>query len=152
MSEKKSFRMYPPMYLGLSILLMCALHHFVPVKQLVDWPGRYWGLVPMVVGLLIGLTARIMFARIGTTIKPFQESSKLVTSGPFRFSRNPIYLSMTMLLVGIGMLLGSVTPFLVIPVFFLIIDKRFIPVEEAMLAQTFGAEFDAYRGRVRRWL
>jgi protein-S-isoprenylcysteine O-methyltransferase Ste14 len=144
--------MYPPMYLGLSILLMYGFHRFAPVKQLIGWPARYAGLVPIVFGLWIGLTARIMFARIGTTIKPFQESSKLATDGPFRFSRNPIYLSMTMLLVGFALLLGSLTPFLVIPAFFLVIDKRFVPVEEAMLAQTFGAEFDAYRSRVRRWL
>jgi protein-S-isoprenylcysteine O-methyltransferase Ste14 len=152
MSEKKAFRMYPPMYLGLSILLMVGLHRFAPVMQLIDWPLRYVGGAIIIVSLLVGLTARIMFARAGTAIKPFEESKKLIVVGPYRFTRNPIYLSMTALLVGTAVLLGSLTPFLVVPAFFFIIKRDFVPVEEAMLAKTFGAEFDAYRARVRRWL
>lgn len=152
MSEKKGFRMYPPMYLGLAILLMVGLHRFLPVRQLIDWPLRYVGVAIMALGLLVGLTARIMFARAGTAIKPFEESTKLIIVGPYRFTRNPIYLSMVTLLVGTAVLLGSLTPFLVVPAFFFIIKRDFVPVEEAMLATTFGAEYDAYRSRVRRWL
>ena len=152
MGENGRPRMYPPMYVGLSVLLMLGLHHFLPGRQIIDWPSRYWGLVPVVLGLWVVLSVRIMFIRAGTTIKPFQESSKLVVNGPFRFSRNPIYLGMTVALFGFAMVLGSLTPFLVPPMFFLVINRYFVPVEEAMLAAAFGSQFDEYRGRVRRWL
>lgn len=145
-------RIYPPIYLALASLLMIGLHKLAPGKQLVDWPQRYWGIVPMGIGVWIAILVNVMFRRAGTTIKPFQESSALVVSGPFRFSRNPIYLGMAAFLVGLGMLLGSLTPFLVVPAFVLLIDRRFIRAEEAMLARTFGAQYDAYRTRIRRWL
>jgi protein-S-isoprenylcysteine O-methyltransferase Ste14 len=147
----KPRRMYPPLYLGIAILVMLGLHSLAPMRQLIDWPHRYWGLLPMVVGICLGISVNAMFRRVGTTIKPFEESSNLVVGGPFRFSRNPVYLGMAFLLVGLGVLLGSLTPLLVIPAFVLIIDRRFIRAEETMLARTFGAQYDVYRARVRRW-
>ncbi len=152
MSEKKPFRMYPPMYLGLSLLVMYALHRWLPGRQIVDWPLRYVGFFVMAVCLVVVLGTRVMFTRAGTPIRPYEESKKLVVSGPFRFTRNPIYLSMTTFLVGAAIALGSLTPFFVVPLFFFIISRDFVPMEEAMLAKTFGAEYDAYRARVRRWL
>jgi protein-S-isoprenylcysteine O-methyltransferase Ste14 len=79
-------------------------------------------------------------------------SSALVVDGPFRFTRNPVYLGMVLFLFGVGVLLGSLTPFLVIPLFALVIDRRFVRVEEAMLTKAFGPSYSAYQSRVRRWL
>jgi protein-S-isoprenylcysteine O-methyltransferase Ste14 len=145
-------RIYPPIFLLLASLLMIGLHKVAPGRQLVDGPERYWGIVPMGVGVWIAILVNAMFRRAGTTIKPFQESSALVTSGPFRFSRNPIYLGMVVFLAGLGMLLGSLTPLLIVPAFVLLIDRRFIRAEEIMLARTFSADYDQYRQRVRRWM
>jgi protein-S-isoprenylcysteine O-methyltransferase Ste14 len=93
-----------------------------------------------------------LFNRAGTTIRPFERSSALVVSGPYRLSRNPIYLGMATMLAGVGVLAGSLTPFLVVPAFMGLIEMRFIRKEEAMLQEAFGAEYAAYRARVRRWI
>ena len=131
---------------------MVGLHRIAPVKAIIPDAIRYFGAIPLVIGVWIGLWVNQMFRRAGTTIKPFQESSKLVLEGPFRVTRNPIYLGMTLALTGVAILLGSLVPFLVVPFFAFLIDRRFIRAEEAMLARTFGAEFDDYSRRVRRWL
>ena len=96
--------------------------------------------------------ARMLFVKAGTTVKPFQESSELVMMGPFNLTRNPMYLSMTVFLLGLAILLGSLTPFFIIPFFVWIITKRFIRVEERMLEQRFGESYRAYKARVRRWI
>ena len=96
--------------------------------------------------------ARMLFIKAGTTVKPYHESSELVTMGPFNLTRNPMYLSMTVFLLGLAILLGSLTPFFVIPVFIWIITTRFIRVEERMLEQRFGDSYRAYKTRVRRWI
>lgn len=75
----------------------------------------------------------------------------LVGTGPFRLSRNPMYLGMASALTGLGILLGSVLPFLVLPAFMLVIQRMFIVHEEAQLAERFGAEFEDNSRRVRRW-
>jgi protein-S-isoprenylcysteine O-methyltransferase Ste14 len=76
----------------------------------------------------------------------------LVTHGVFAFSRNPMYLSMMLGLLGVFVALGSLTPLAAVPVFFLIIRRRFIAVEERMLEEAFGDDYRAYKSRVRRWL
>lgn len=85
-------------------------------------------------------------------MKPFEESSALVTHGVFRISRNPMYLGMTLMLLGIALFLGSVTPFLVVIALPVIFDRVFISPEERMLEETFGDQFREYRKRVRRWI
>ena len=92
------------------------------------------------------------FKKVGTTIKPFQESSFLLQRGMYRYSRNPIYLGMVVVLLGISIVLGSVTPFFLIPFFVWLIQIRFIIKEEQMLENTFGEPYLQYKARVRRWL
>jgi len=145
-------RIYPPVYFGAAVLLMIGLHLAAPFTRLSNAPLRYLGLIPMVLGSWLVIWVNTMFRRAGTTIKPFQESSALVESGPFRFTRNPIYLGMVVFLLGHAIFLGSLAPFLVIPIFAVLIDRRFIRAEEAMLAERFGAQFDSYTRRVRRWV
>ena len=106
----------------------------------------------MLAGLALILWVAKLFDRAGTTIKPFQESSALVVRGPYRLSRNPIYLGMVAALLGVGTMLGSLTPFAIVAVFAWAIDRRFIRREEAMLEATFGAAYAEYRTVVRRWL
>ena len=149
---KNPRRLFPPKYLALAILLMIGLNRIAPLKQIVDWPWRYLGLIPFAIGLWLVLWVNALFRRVGTTIKPFEESSFLVTQGPFRVSRNPIYLGMCIALFGVAVLLGSLSPFLVVPIFAFLIDARFIRAEEAILARKFGRPFDDYMSRVRRWL
>jgi protein-S-isoprenylcysteine O-methyltransferase Ste14 len=131
---------------------MVCLHLLMPVRQLIVGPYRLLGVIPMAAGLAIVLWAAGIFRHAGTTIKPFESSSALVLEGPYRVTRNPIYLGMVGALAGVAVLAGSATPFLVVPAFAYLIDRRFIRKEEAMLEKTFGSQYEAYKTKVRRWL
>lgn len=143
---------YPPAYTTVAVLTMLALHTLVPVSRWLRPPWSYTGAVLVTIGIIVMLWAAGSFNKRGTTIKPFEEASALVAEGPFRFSRNPMYLSMVLILAGIALLLGTVTPLLVIPVFFWLITVRFIVKEEAALEAQFGEQYLEYKKKVRRWL
>lgn len=145
-------RILPPVYLLAAILLMLGLHYWLPVRQLISWPWRWVGAALCGAGLFLGIWSVMSFVRHKTTIKPGDVSSHLLTEGPFRFSRNPIYLGMVLILAGTALLLGSVTPWAMIPLFIWMIGRNIIPVEEAMLTEAFGDSYRQYQSRVRRWV
>jgi len=142
----------PPVVLLLAVLVMIGLHVSIPVVEWAGLPVRLLGGVLVLLGLCTVLGCARLFSLAGTTVRPFQESQSLVARGPYRFSRNPIYLAMVVALVGVALLLGSISPFAAIPVFLLVIQERFIKVEEKMLEARFGEEYLRYCGRVRRWV
>ena len=150
MSERK--RVYPPVYFFLGLLLMTAGHFWLPLASLIDSPLAYVGVPPILVGVGLLVWCNQLFRRADTTIKPFERSSALVTHGPFGFSRNPIYLGMVLTLLGAAVLFGTLSPFLIVPVFVVLIQSQFIRAEEAMLAEAFGSEYADYQKRVRRWI
>ncbi|HET6373410.1 MAG TPA: isoprenylcysteine carboxylmethyltransferase family protein [Candidatus Polarisedimenticolia bacterium] len=143
---------YPPTYALLALVLVLCLHFLAPVKQIIFAPYRYLGVILFAAGVTIVLWGKGIFRRAGTTIKPFEESSALVVEGPYRVSRNPIYLGMACGVLGASVMAGSLTSFLVAPAFVYLIDRRFVRVEEAMLEQRFGPQYAAYKARVRRWI
>jgi len=145
-------KILPPTYFFIAIVMMITLRVLLPGAHLLSGPIRLVGLLPLVAGVGIAGIASNTFERAGTTIYPFQESSKLVTSGPFRCSRNPMYLGFMLGLIGIALLLGSLTPWFVIPPFGILLDQRFIRVEESMLKQKFGQTFLDYQRQTRRWI
>lgn len=103
---------------------------------------------------LIGLGALIMFFRAKTSVNPVQveQTSALVTAGVYRFSRNPMYLSLACALFGWGFLLSNAVA-LTLPAPFILFVNRFqIRPEETALEKRFGSAFAAYKKRVRRWL
>jgi protein-S-isoprenylcysteine O-methyltransferase Ste14 len=151
-SEFKPTRLLPPTYLLASIVLMLTLHQFLPLRRIIEPPWTRLGAVPIVLGFAIVCVCAWQFRRRQTTLKPFEESAALVEAGCYRFSRNPIYVSMGMILVGVAWLLGTVTPWVVVPLFLAAIAQQFISREEAMLAEKFGERYEQYRRRVRRWL
>jgi protein-S-isoprenylcysteine O-methyltransferase Ste14 len=145
-------RILPPVYLLATVIVMLGLHYAVPVRQLFTGTSRWLGLIPVAVGLAFGVPAVGAFRVRKTTIKPGGVSTSLVTSGPFRFSRNPMYVGMVLTLIGLAIGLGSLSPWFAIPLFAAAIATRIIPVEEAMLAEAFGQPYRDYRQRVRRWI
>lgn len=94
------------------------------------------------------------FRRKGTTVNPLQptRATGLVTDGPNRVTRNPMYVGMAGLLVAHGLLRGGWRTALPVATFVAVIDRVQIPPEEAAMRELFGAEYAAYSGRVRRWL
>ena len=83
---------------------------------------------------------------------PFKEADKLVTQGPFRYSRNPMYLGLGLVLTGTWLLLGALSCVLGVLIFLVVADCWYIRSEERMLQRKFGPAFDAYRARTRRWI
>ena len=142
----------PPAYLFGAIVLIVVLHFLLPINRLIPPLYNLLGLVPLFVGTLVNIHASNSFKKAGTTVKPFEPSSTLVTNGPYRFSRHPMYLGMTLILAGLAVLLGSVTPVLVVPVFAWLMDRRFIVAEEQALEETFGEAYLEYKRHVRRWI
>ncbi len=145
-------RLLPPTYFLASLVLMAACAFALPIAPLLSWPWRATGVVPIAAGVLLNLAADRALKDLGTTVKPFERSSALATNGVFRLSRNPKYLGMVLILIGAAMLLGVLSPFFVAAGFAAIIETRFIPAEERMLAETFGDAWTAYCGRTRFWL
>jgi protein-S-isoprenylcysteine O-methyltransferase Ste14 len=145
-------RILPPIYFFGAIVLMVALDRLVPLVTLIQAPFTYLGWLVFAAAIAAALAVDRRFKRVGTTIKPFERSSALVTDGLFAISRNPIYLAMVVALVGIFLALGSLTPLAIIPPFVYIIRSRFIAVEERMLEDAFGEAYRDYRNRVRRWI
>ncbi|MEE4381890.1 MAG: isoprenylcysteine carboxylmethyltransferase family protein [Pseudomonadales bacterium] len=142
----------PPRFLALAIAAMLGLHLLLPGPVLLAGAGRLVGAVPVAAALwlLIGSAGR--FARLGTAIRSDGEPSLLVAEGAFRFSRNPMYLGMLVLVAGLALALGTTTPWLVLPAFWALLRFRFVAYEERMLAARFPEDWEAYRRRVRRWL
>lgn len=142
----------PPIYVLLALAVMAALHFLVPVYRYWSFPLTLTGVVPLGLGVLLDVTADHQFKAHETTVKPFQQSSALVTAFPFSVSRNPMYLGLSLLLLGIALLLGTVAALVPVVVFPYVIDRIFIRIEEKMLAEAFGGEWEEYQSRVRRWI
>lgn len=131
---------------------MLAFHVGFPITQLVHGAYRHVGIGVAVAGVALDIWAAVRFRRERTGIVPFSEATVLVTSGPYGYTRNPMYLGMAIVLAGCALALGSVSPFLVIPAFLALITERFIVREEALLEAKFGAAYRNYAARVPRWL
>ncbi len=149
MSKKK---VLPPTYLISSIIAMLVLYFVFPVLRVICFPWNLLGIVPLAIGIILNLVADAAFKKTSTTVKPFEESKTLITTGVFRISRHPMYVGMVLILFGIGVLMGSLTPYAVIPVFVFLMEIVFIRVEERKLEEKFGEAWSAYKGKVRRWI
>lgn len=92
------------------------------------------------------------FTKAGTRAEPWKPSSALVTDGPYRFTRNPMYVGMACLYLGASLAFGYLWSAALLPVVLIVIDRYVIAREEAYLQRRFGKQYTAYRGKVRRWL
>jgi protein-S-isoprenylcysteine O-methyltransferase Ste14 len=131
------------------------LNFVVPINihsERVLWIGRVAGIVIIVLGLLVAFSARNLFRMSSTTTVPFETPSRFVTSGAYRFSRNPMYLGLALIYLGVAGTQGQVWPIILLPVVLGYVDRIVIPVEERSLLRTFGDEYRQYCARVRRWL
>lgn len=103
-------------------------------------------------GALIAGWALAIFHRAGTTTVPGERSNRLVERGPYRFTRNPMYVGLTLAYLGEAALLRQFWPMPLLVLVFAYLQGTVIPLEEARLREVFGEAYEAYCGRVRRWL
>lgn len=143
----------PPIW---AILALIALYFASGLPPFVNWPS--WqsqpiGALIFVLGMIGPVIAITQFRSVGTEVSPTSETNaKLVIAGIYRFTRNPMYLGLTIASLGIAVFFGRPLMFLTPLFVFAITNWIFIPFEEAKMRRQFGAEFDAYTERVRRWL
>lgn len=150
MEQKR--KIVPPVYFALTMLLMAALDRSLPLVRIFSLRWAHLGLVPIILGTLLGALAYFGFVKAGTPVVPFARSTALVTTGLYRFTRNPMYMGLVLILVGVATMLGTASPWLPIPLFVWIIQANFIHGEERFLEELFGQQYLAYKSRVRRWL
>ena len=119
----------------------------------VPWHGML-AVMFVIIGIAISLAGVIQFHRAKTTVHPvkLEATTAMVTSGVYRFSRNPMYLGFLLALMGWATWLSHGLAFIFLPFFVLYIDRFQIMPEERTLAAKFGGEFIAYQNSVRRWL
>lgn len=142
----------PPTYLWIAIIMMVGIHFLFPVKRVISFPWNLLGVFLLALGATLNIIADRAFRDARTTVKPFQESAALITDGVYRISRHPMYLGFVLILLGLAILLGSLFPLLIVPVFAVVMDRVFIVVEERMLGDKFGQAWLDYKGRTGRWL
>ncbi|MEM9755365.1 MAG: isoprenylcysteine carboxylmethyltransferase family protein [Pseudomonadota bacterium] len=148
----KGFPDLPPIWLAGFCLLAWVMALFAPVLSVRGPELQALGTALGIAGFgLIGWSA-VWFARKGTTIEPHHTPQKLIVEGPYRLSRNPIYLGMVVILAGLVLWLGAVSGLVLPGVFVVVLTQRFIVPEENGLRSAFGAEAEAYLTRTRRWL
>ena len=145
---------HPPIIAAACLLTAFAVHSLLPGARFpFPFPGhQIVGSLVIVTGLLLSSIGIRHFRRHRTTVEPFGTPTALVSTGPYRFTRNPMYLGIVTTLLGIALVVATL-PFLLAPVaFFAIINATQIPREEARLTALFGDQYTHYRQRVRRWL
>jgi protein-S-isoprenylcysteine O-methyltransferase Ste14 len=148
----KPRRLISPIYILLPILLLLIiLHFFYPIQMILVFPYNLTGLVPLIIGLFINLQATNTL-KSRAELDSNENPGTLVTEGFFQYSRNPMYLGGVILGLGLAMILGSLSSFVILAVFFLLLQFLFIPNEEAQLKALFGEEYLDYRKRVRKWI
>ena len=145
---------FPPPLLYLALLILgILLSVWYPVHFLPSALAWILGGIILAGGMLLGPIWGIRTLRdAGTTIRPDKPAAKLVTDGPFRFSRNPLYLALTLMYAGIALMADSIWALLLLfPVTF-IMTRFVIQREEDYLARTFGEDYERYKKSVRRWI
>lgn len=152
MPSYRATKLVPPIWFLVALIAMAMLHNAIPLARIFPPPWRWVGLLPLIGGVTLALTAGRLFGQRGTGVVPFSPVTTLVTTGPYRFTRNPMYVGLVLTLAGAAILFGTVTPWLAIPPFAWWIDRRFIRQEEIMLEEHFGADYVAFKQRVRRWI
>jgi len=111
-----------------------------------------FGWILLVMGVLLGPASAILFLVKRTTVIPTARPTKLITYGAYRFTRNPMYLGMSIIYAGVAIILGSLWSLVLLPIPVLVMNAVVIPMEEANAREEFGEQYLAYCRKARRWL
>ena len=143
----------PPIWTLIYVLAAAALSYAAGWLRVTGLPQPWLGLLLVVLGGALAVSAAALFRREGTEIDPTSQTNrKLVTSGPYRFTRNPMYLSLTVIALGLAIWVGCWPMFLAPIATFLTANWAHIPFEEDKMRRQFGDAYDGYARKVRRWL
>ena len=141
----------PLIYLG-PLVLGLLLNRRFPVPFLPRRMARTFGWPLLGGGVLLMGWFLLTMRRADTPVDPREPVSRLVTTGPFRYTRNPAYLAMTMIYTGLASLVNALSCMPLLPAVLLVIQRGVIEREECYLEDRFGEEYLRYKAQVRRWI
>ena len=154
--DAAAVRVFPPAVPLLTILIGAGLSWLWPIHLGFELPtpARYWIGGAIVVGavLCLGFWAVMLFHRTGQDANPWKPTPEIVARGPYRITRNPMYLGMVLVCVGVAVILNDVWILVLTPICAWLLQRFAIRPEEAYLERKFGDSYLAYMRRVRRWL
>jgi protein-S-isoprenylcysteine O-methyltransferase Ste14 len=143
----------PPFYFFSAFLIVLIFTFIVPVlRYKSNWVFSLIGAVLLVLGMGIGFSALLLFRKNKTTLNPNFKSIQLVREGPYKFTRNPMYLSMIINFIGISLLFGSLFGLIITFFLFIVLNYKIIPFEERKIKNTFGRDYQSYFRKVKRWI
>jgi len=142
----------PPLIYLAGIALGWAIHRWVPAVRLTLPPARNVAIVLLAAGGLLAVWSLVEFIRHRTHPDPYHPTATIIATGPFRFSRNPIYVAFAAIQAGLGLATGNGWMLVTLVPVLLTVRYGVIAREEAYLKQKFGDEYLDYLSRVRRWL
>jgi protein-S-isoprenylcysteine O-methyltransferase Ste14 len=147
-------RIPPPVLPVAMILAGVGLQRLVPITLELPVPLRYWigGLIVVGSLLVLGSWPAVLFRRSGQNPIPWEPTPSIVEGGPYRFTRNPMYLMMVLVCLGFAIILSNVWILALTPVCAVLLHRLAIVPEEAYLERKFGEVYLAYKRKVRRWL
>ena len=144
---------FRPPRIAVGLMVVAALiDGWLDWPRIFDWPWRGVGAVAVLGGLVLTIWPLRLFDDADTTHHPYGRPGVFIRGGPYRFSRNPMYLGVTVFVLGVGVLVGTPALTFCCLAFAWIIDVHFIPREERALETQFGDDYAEYRSQVRRWL
>jgi protein-S-isoprenylcysteine O-methyltransferase Ste14 len=141
----------PPLIYVVPLIAGALLHHWYPIVVLPPLTARILGAVLIAFGAIV-LQALRAFRNAKTSPEPWKPTTALVISGPYRFTRNPMYLGFTFVYIGIACWRNTAWPMLLLPIVLLIMTRGVIAREERYLLAKFGSDYETYVMRVRRWV
>lgn len=141
----------PPVWLVLFLGLAYAIGRVLPIMATPYGPAKALGAGLVLAGVALMIWALAAFRAHATSVVPHQMPKRMITTGPFALSRNPIYLGDAMVLAGAILWWGHWFALGLIPVFCAVVQRRFIAPEEGRLKESFGAEFAEYAKKTRKW-
>lgn len=151
-SSRGPLRFPPPLLYFAGFMAGLGLELALPTAQPAGGVRIAAGAVAVAALLGLDTAATIRFARAGTPVNPMKSASALITSGPYRLTRNPMYLGMAVVYAGLAVATGVLWALAALPLVLFAVDRLVIAREERHLLAVFGAPYEAYRARVRRWL
>jgi protein-S-isoprenylcysteine O-methyltransferase Ste14 len=150
--QSAGVRVDPQLIYAIPLAGALLLDQWYPMRSIPPRLAAPVGIALLIIGLTVGLAAVRRFRSARTTLQPWEPTTTLVTDGPFRHTRNPIYMMYTLVYLGVGLWVNSVWPLVLLPLVFLLMHRLVITREEAYLESRFGDVYRAYRQQVRRWL
>ena len=143
---------HPPVIALIFIAVAYLFGRFVPLPFIAPVWVRYTGLALTFTGFLLGVGALIEFRRARTTLDPHGSARKVVSSGIYRFSRNPIYLGFLLMVIGLPLNSGMYWGIVMAPLYMMTMTHLVIEREETYLEKKFKGQYADYKSSVRRWL